>query len=168
MQYSNEAPLATRCVKVETAAKAWETICFGASPLLSDDTPEFYGNMTFEFMLDPRARFFFDYPPFMSQISGGMSVSAFFLTKNLSGEEMASIEVDLYELCEFDADTGDDPDYKGYAFVEWHSDRGDTVEDMWHLLWQCRSYRGHGSTGTALFIDKQSVSDHEVIVADII
>ena len=122
--------------------------------------------ITSEFMLNPKARFFYDPPPFVRLVERDvMTVPTFILTKHVTEEEILDIKIEL-QRSELDEEDIDPPLY--FAFVKWDSDKDGTMEDMWSLLWQCTGYKGYGSEWAAIFVDKQSTIDHKVIVAEVL
>lgn len=161
VQWDYGLPPPTRRVPIERAAEVWYAVHHKGPPYHSGRCRK-CDDPSFELMLDPRARFFYDPPPFVSLLKGGIVAPAFFLTRHHTEQEVAGIKGEMYK--EGDSDSFE---FKDYTFLEWQSDHDGTVENMWHLLWQCRRYREDGSTSAAIFIDQQSASDHKVIVAEV-
>ena len=156
MQWNAENPPPTRRVPIEKAADVWDAAYNTGSPYYQSDTCTDYSDPAFELMLDPRGRFFFDPPPFVSLLTNIYIAPIFMLTKHMTKDEISSIKIEI-----------NGPEYHEDSFVEWHSNTDGTVEDMWRLLWQCYICRGYCGTPTAIFIDRQSASDHRVIVTEI-
>lgn len=161
LQNYNEYPQPTRRMTIEKAVKVWWA--FYSPPFYGSDHCGPYDDPAFELILDPHARFFYDPPPFVPLNRGIAAVPVFFLTRHITKEETDVLRHDLYKPGKSDEGL----DYPEIKFVEWHSNIDGSEEDMWRLLWQCFSYRGHGRTSTAVFVDKQTVSDDKIIVAEV-
>lgn len=160
LQHYAESLQPARRMTIEAAVQMW-----GASYDLPYYGSHFepYDDPAFELILDPHARFFYDPPPYVSLISDIPAVPVFFLTRHISEEQTNYIRTHMRKPRESNK-SSDDP---AINFVEWQSDIDGSEEDVWRLLWQCCSYRGNGRTNTAIFVDKQTVSDDKVIVADV-
>jgi len=161
LQYHHDFPQLTGRVTIENAVKMWQGSC-GARYCGCDHCGP-YDDPAFELILDPFARFFYDPPPFVSLTSDNMAVPVFFLTRHITEEEFNVIKTGLYKSGKYDDGRGDPK----IIFVEWHSNIDGSEEDMWRLLWQSFSYRGDDKDYTAMFVDKQTVSDNNVTVADV-
>ncbi len=156
-----EYPQSTRRLTIEKALKVWRG-SYGP-PYYGSDHCGPYDDPAFELILDPYARFFYDPPPFVSFISDIMAVPVFFLTRHITEDDTNVIKTNMRKPRE----SNEGLNYPEINFVNWHSNRDGSEEDVWRLLWQCSSYRGNGRTNTAVFVDKQTVSDNKVIVADV-
>ena len=155
----------TRRIPIEQAAEVWDVVHHKCQPYYQIEYFRNFDDSAFDLVLDTHAKFFYDPCSFVSLTTYALTAPVFFLTKHVTSEENATIKDELYK-------PGSEDDHfiagKDYPFVEWPSEKDGTEHDMWRLLWQCETYRGHGSTGTAIFVDKQTVSDKLIIVGQIV
>ena len=88
----------------------------------------------------------------------------FYLTNKLSEEEHIAVLDELYTFGRRDEDE------KDYCFVTWEKEEDGGVEDMWALLKKVYDFRGRGrrrlSPAPAIFIDRDSPYDKQVVLAD--
>ncbi|KAL8704950.1 MAG: hypothetical protein Q9201_001896 [Fulgogasparrea decipioides] len=161
LRFHRLLPMPTRRTTIEAAAAVWETVYSSTYP--HNDYSRDYSDPAFELLLDPCSKYFYDPPPFVSLVKDAITAPVFFLIRHLTSEETSAIKAELLKP------NGEDEEFelKDLAFIEWKADVDGTEQDIWRLLWQCLCYRGDGCTGTAIFIDRQTVSDNKVIVAEI-
>lgn len=162
LRHHYEFPQPTRRMTIREAIMQWQpTYGLRYAPYYGSDGS--YDDPAFELILDPHARFFYDPPPFVSLSSNTVAMPVFFLTRHITKKQTSTIKGRLCKTEEFEEGLN----YPEIAFVEWHSNIDGSKEDMWRLLWECCSYQGWGGAGTAMFVDKQTVSDGKVIVATV-
>ena len=93
------------------------------------------------------------------------------LTKGLNEAELQSVKEEIGTMGQFDEgmmQADDDFDgVKQYALVEWKHKEDATLDDVWRIMWEVAQWRGHKSTNTVVFIDRQSAQDKIVIIADL-
>lgn len=159
LQCSHDFPHSTRRMLIEKVVKCRQA--FYNPPYSGSDRCGLYDDPAFELILDPYARFFYDPPPFL--ISNVVEVPVFFLTKHVTEEENKFISTGLCGPGKHDAGL----DYPEIVFVKWRLNKDGSEEDIWRLLWHCSSYRGVGRIDTAMFVDKQTASDNQIIMADL-
>lgn len=118
-----------------------------------------------ERLLDPLAAVPPNMPPWRPAIQEHVIHSCppvFYLTNKLSEEQNKAVLDELYTLGEIDDEE------KEYCFVPWGRDEEGGVEDMWTLLKKAYNFRGRrgSSPAQAIFIDRDSPEDKQVILAD--
>ncbi len=151
----------TRRISIERAAETWVAYMGGSHG--GSDVCRNYEDPEFELFSNPRARFYYDPPPFVSLNEGDLfTAPVFYLTKHLTPDEDDIIIEELMTEDEADSGLGKDKDY---TYVEWDQNEDGGEADIWRLLWQVASYTGQSTAYCALFIDKDSPIDNKVIVA---
>ena len=163
MQWNYNVPPLVRKTSLQEAMDLWKANMkrdFKPPP----DSADLY-DKNVELLLDYDAPFYWDPPPFISLKKETFDIPVFLLTKHLTQEEFSAVREEIETMGEVDSAFGEG---KGCILVEWDREEDGTLDDMWRLTWQCHAYRGQGSTGSVVFIDRQSAVDLTVTVTDLL